>query len=530
MMTHIQGLHRIVRQRGQTLILVLLLLSVAVGAALFSYYRSNKIALDYDRKTTEALAQAKAALVGYAVSRGDITGSARPGEFPCPDTKAPADVNYGYQDGSCTAGRLGRIPWKTLGIPEPKDASGETLWYVVADRFRPTSTQNLNSDTLGSITVYAADGSTLLANATNQNPQAAAVVLFAPGPALGSQIRDATSAACATTGTSIPRSQCAANYLDTSAGRNNATTNGPFIAGASSDNYNDRVLYITTAEFIPNVEQRVARELKAALQTYYNANAHYPFAAAYNDTSGDCKKNVRRGRVPVFAGNCNAMSSWSNSLPDWFKNNRWWQVMYYAVSPDYGKKGADGDDDDDDKDDDNDKDKDKDRGRHNSNLDCGGGCLTVDGSTAISALFFTPGTPRGAISRPSNNLVDYLEDAQNQDGWGSGANDIYVTPTAKTFDRDRIYTLAGGMSTAQCANNATALLRRLPCGKDGNSVDPQCSTASANLQVCACAAAATTLVNSPCTNTLNPSQCQSARDSLRTACGASGSDDDDKDK
>ena len=527
MMTHKQSLRRIVRQRGQTLILMLLLLSVAVGAALFSYYRSNKITLDYDQKTTEALAQAKAALIGYAVSRDNIDGTARPGEFPCPDTKALTDPNYGTQDGSCTAGRLGRIPWKTLGIPEPKDASGETLWYAVADRFRPTSTQIINSDTPGSITVYASDGTTLLADSTNQNPKAAAVVLFAPGPALGSQIRDATSAACTTSASSpVARNRCAANYLETSAGRNNATTNGPFIAGAHSGDYNDRVLYITTAEFIPNVEQRVAQELTTALQAHYNANAHFPFAAAYNDTSGNCVKNLRRGRVPAAAGNCNSMSNWDVSLlPPWFWNNRWWQVMYYAVSPDYGKKGAGGDDDDDD------DDKDKDRGRHNSNLDCGGGCLTVDGNTAISALFFTPGTPRGTISRPSNNLADYLEDAQNQDGWGGGANDIYVTPTAKTFDRDRIYTLAGGMSPVQCTNNATKLLRKAPCGKKDGEVHSQCEKAAANLQVCSCAAAATTLVTAPCTSSLASSQCQTAMDLLRTSCGATGNDDDkDKDK
>src|SRR5450756_1626195 len=120
------------RQRGQALILVLLLLSVAAGAVLFSFFNSTKVTLDNDQKTADALALAKTALIGYALRGNDgATNPQRPGEFPCPDTN-----NDGNADGTCVAGRLGRIPWKTLGIPEPKDGAGETLWYAVADLFR----------------------------------------------------------------------------------------------------------------------------------------------------------------------------------------------------------------------------------------------------------------------------------------------------------------------------------------------------------------------------------------------------------
>src|SRR3989304_665459 len=80
------GLKRATRQRGQALILALLVLSIGVGALVFSFFNAAKITLESDQITSDALARAKAALIGYAVSRGDITGSARPGEFPCPDT------------------------------------------------------------------------------------------------------------------------------------------------------------------------------------------------------------------------------------------------------------------------------------------------------------------------------------------------------------------------------------------------------------------------------------------------------------
>lgn len=520
---------RILRQQGYTLLLVLLLLGAAVGAALFSFFSTTTLTLERDQKTADALAAAKAALIGYTVRGGDCVpqpsctpqNPQRPGEFPCPDTN-----NDGFEDGACVAGRLGRIPWKTLGIPEPKDSTGETLWYAVAGPFRSynsgaLNSSPINSDTRGNITVFATNGTTPL---TDQ----AVAVIFAPGQALAGQNRDPnTTAACTTSPSSpVPLNRCAANYLETGLGnRNNATTNGPFIAGSRSDSYNDRVVYITTPEFIPIVEQRAAKELKSALQKYYDANAHFPFAAAFNDTNGNCKRGERRGRVPAAAGDCVGMSNWvtgaTRLLPDWFVNNQWWRVMYYAVSPDYGRLGAGSDSG---HDADKDKDKDKDKGRHNSSLDCSGGCLTVDGKTGISALFFTPGTPLAAINRPGNNLSDYLEDAENRDGWSTGANDIYVTPTAKTFDRDRIYTLAGGASTQQCANNAAALLALVPCGQPPK-LNPQCTTLAANLAGCSCASAAAQMITTPCENTLNPSQCQSAVAALKSCTsGASGQD------
>src|SRR5258708_29066232 len=43
---------------------------------------------------------------------------------------------------------IGRIPWKTLGIDDLRDASGERLWYALAHNFRKLSgTTVINSDT-----------------------------------------------------------------------------------------------------------------------------------------------------------------------------------------------------------------------------------------------------------------------------------------------------------------------------------------------------------------------------------------------
>ncbi len=163
-------MRRLLRQRGFTLIVTAVLLSTGVSAMLVSTYRPVMLARESDQKTTTVLALAKSALIGYALRGGDCApqpncvpqNPQRPGEFPCPDTN-----HDGYGDGTCIAGRLGRIPWKTLGVPEPKDGAGETLWYALAGAFRSYNSGSLNpnpinSDTRANLTMYAADGAIAL--------------------------------------------------------------------------------------------------------------------------------------------------------------------------------------------------------------------------------------------------------------------------------------------------------------------------------------------------------------------------------
>src|SRR5688572_20850283 len=120
-------------QRGFGGVVILALIAgLAATAGLFTFYRTDGAKTGSERATANALAAAKTALIAYAVSRGEPTGTARPGELPCPDTDAPGSAGYGWANTPCrtTASLMGRIPWKTLGIPEPKDGVGETLWYA----------------------------------------------------------------------------------------------------------------------------------------------------------------------------------------------------------------------------------------------------------------------------------------------------------------------------------------------------------------------------------------------------------------
>ena len=515
------------RARGFGGILMLMLVaSVAATAGLFAFSRTDTIQAENERVTGAALAAAKAALIGYAVHRGGATGVARPGELPCPDLDGD-----GFAENGCTtsASLLGRIPWKTLRIPQPVDDAGETLWYAVSASFRqlpsiqliPGPTQRINSDTRGNITVRAADGSTVLTD------QAAAVVL-APGAAIGSQNRGGSllgTAACTSSGITLTqaRNLCASNYLDSAGATDNAVSaTGPFIAGAMSGTFNDRLVYLNASEVIPLVEMRVGKELKGLLTQYRVKSSCqcYPWADTWPYSGGIADVSQNRGRFPTVpfpepwgTGNIPA-------LPAWVADNHWHNLFWYSVSRQASADPS---------------------GCRTCSTNA---TLTVD-NVKVAALFFTPGTPLDGQARVppialgasltsaqrarADNLSLYLQDTANNDGAatncpdtgeiggtpGSGSLtgnvscDQYVTPTATRRDRDRVHML-GVASAAICTSNAQALAAAAPCGTAWTVTNPACIAAMPNLDACSCAGAARALAQPPCNNVMNPGQCQSA--------------------
>jgi hypothetical protein len=204
-------------------------------------------------------------------------------------------------------------------------------------------------------------------------------------------------------------------------GRNNAKNNGPFIQGSNTDAFNDQLIYITASELIQVVEKRVGNELRTIVQNYYDSNGYFPYPDRYDDSdcldigssgySSNCEsdENVCRGRFPDTA----LPKDWkgSNLLPGWFSFNLWGQSIYYSVGTDSLKKVPAG---------------------------CSSGELTV-GSANYKSVFIMPGAPLGAVVRnkppQSLNLSAYYEDAENQDGWSSSANDVYVMPSASSNDK-----------------------------------------------------------------------------------------------
>lgn len=267
-------------QRGMALLMILSLAAIMSAYLVASGLSKTTAAVQNARnqRTLQALQEAKNALIAYAASQAWRSGSNdQPGSLPCPDTD-----NDGSADscGASTANRTGRLPWKTLGISDLRDASGEILWYSVSANFRTASgTTIINSDTQGQISIYDDQYST----ATPVLSKVIAVVL-APGAALNGQDRSANSVA---------------GYLDC---RNGTLTDAfslslpPAGAGSScphttanndTDFFNDRILPITHADLFsvvePSVAARMEQDLKQYFATYKAAWGRYPFAAAFGD-------------------------------------------------------------------------------------------------------------------------------------------------------------------------------------------------------------------------------------------------------
>ena len=284
------------RERGAALIVSFLLLAMIAITFLLAFARASESEAQRDRRTSEALATAKQALIGFAggVAFTPPTFAERPGDLPCPDLD-----NDGSAELSCptAAERLGRLPWKTLGLPDLRDGDGERLWYAVSINFKnnprtPCPNHSdagcLNSNTLGTISVRDSSGA-LVHDATNTDPvthNGIVAVVIAPGGVLARQ--DSPGSPQARDAGGINN---ATNYLEVqpAGGEDNAnfadsTTNGfisgPVVGANGAAIINDRILTIGLQDILPVMERRVAQEAAFCLKAYAAANGQkYPWAA-----------------------------------------------------------------------------------------------------------------------------------------------------------------------------------------------------------------------------------------------------------
>ncbi len=320
-----------------------------------------------EKKNFEVLAQARDALIGYAVSVS-LSGSARPGDLPCPDTD-----NDGIQETSCgnasgstgQTSRIGRLPWKTLGLPDLRDSSGERLWYAVSNNFkyntRTTCTSSgqtscLNSDSTGTITLHNSDGS--VTNDGNSTSGVVAVII-APGSVLTRQ--GSGSAQDRSSG----GSNTATNYLDIATVNGVTEDNANFIDKSSTNGFiqgpikdsngfvilNDQILAITQDSIMQAIQKRVAAEVKMCLTEYASKpqnNGRYPWASrvrptsapSYNDrtdylfgrlsdtTFDSTKSDSGSVMDDSWSGNCNI-----NSGSGWWLN--WKEMVFYGLADAY---------------------------------------------------------------------------------------------------------------------------------------------------------------------------------------------------
>lgn len=169
------------RQGGLTLLLLLVLLVLGTAYAFTVSLSGNEYRRARTADTADTLALAKASLMGYALTYRDINHAGEVfGYLPCPDTQGD-----GVAHAPCGAtGKIaiGLLPYRTLGLPLPRDADGNCLWYVVSGTFKASSTSTakpMNWDTQGQLGIVG--GSELPGDPASGG---VAAVVIAPGPAL----------------------------------------------------------------------------------------------------------------------------------------------------------------------------------------------------------------------------------------------------------------------------------------------------------------------------------------------------------
>lgn len=314
-------------QRGAALLVILMI--VGVLGAFFAVRALNGLTAERDRVTAAALAQAKDALIGYAVTYRDTHPDAvtselnKPfGYLPCPDTNNDgiAELTCGLKDVSVT----GRLPWKTLGLAPLRDSAGECLWYAVSGRAKNSAnTDVLNWDTLGQFPISEAiTGTTLAAADTHTTPWA---VVFAPRAVIAAQTRAGAA------GSECGGNNNVASYLDGAdpiyAGVAPSANANTTLTLSSSESVrvgsnNDQGLWITGKEIFDRVKKRS------------------DFKKDIGDMMGDlaaCLNTMPPASLPAAAGSKGIDGPLAACLePNALKNNvrnNWKDNLLYAKLP-----------------------------------------------------------------------------------------------------------------------------------------------------------------------------------------------------
>ncbi len=372
------------RQAGATLMILLCVLAAALSGWLVATIHDNQSG-ERAALSAVSLARAHEALVAYASSVSPDTAAKRPGDLPCPDLN-----NDGSAELTCVTAdkRIGRLPWKTLDLPDLRDGSNERLWYALSGNFdRTTSNQCpiagtatcLNSDTPGTLTVRDTSGATIH-DGSDASSGAVAVIIAAGDPLQrvgesSMQVRDCSGdldpPTCESTGRCSGNATALCdprNYLDrmapptlsipaaaggeednatfTDADSGNGFVQGPIRDLGGAIRLNDRLRTVRRQDLTVALEKRVARHALRCLRDYAEASSDRmpwaaPAAASYAATLVD-EDGIRFGRLPqaldATAGYPAMQSAWEPGCPVamsaaehlWWAN--WKDQVFYAVA------------------------------------------------------------------------------------------------------------------------------------------------------------------------------------------------------
>jgi hypothetical protein len=282
------------RQKGAALMLLVFLLALVLITVLVRSNTGVEYRAERALKTAKVLDDAKAALLGWSVLQNN------PGQLPCPeDTSLIGSPTEGDEQSTCTFPAIGRLPWRTLGLGDIRDANNDKLWYAVSSGFRNPP---INTNTLAQLSV-------------NGEPDKVAII-FSVGTPLGTQSRPTP------TSSSPPD---VVQYLDLS---NNAGTTSFVTSGTISD-FNDRLKIITRTELFSLVTKRILAEVRGdSSQGLFKFNADYgtyPFADINNDGFADAGNS---SGTPSFQGVLNSLY-FSTAKKNTLLNNGWYSLINY---------------------------------------------------------------------------------------------------------------------------------------------------------------------------------------------------------
>jgi hypothetical protein len=326
------------------------------------------------RITARVLAQAREALIAHAADR-PINAAVGPGYLPCPDTD-----NDGWAESTCgslngdsgQAARLGRLPWKTLGLADLRDGHGERLWYAVSAKYKgllncAASAACLDmtpASAAGTVTVRDASGA-VIHDGTSMDAAAggAVAVVLAPGAPLArwsaassaqAQVRDCAPGDCDASGRCITdppqrAAPCdARNYLDRAPGgednadfvdrsdaagrplNRNGFIHGPVVLGSGVTVVNDRIAVVAFNDVMPRVMARVALEVSHCLRLHASRPEN---GGRYPQPRAACGRGERFGTVPEAPFDetqCAALTPGAPA-PSWW--NAWKPLVFYALAP-----------------------------------------------------------------------------------------------------------------------------------------------------------------------------------------------------
>ena len=228
---------------------MLAIMVMGISAMLISSLGASRLKNARQKTTSGALAQAREALVSYAVTYGDTHTGQVHGYLPCPDIDGkdisgnPAEGSTKLSCGAKNVSSMGRLPWKTLELPALHDGDGECLWYAIAGTYKHNpKTDLMNWDSNGLFEILDASGATIAQNVV--------AVVFTPGSALGGQSRSPDGAAPVCGG-----NYTAGNYLENVAVSNIANAISQFHLGASAQ-MNDQMIFITRDDIFNAIRRR----------------------------------------------------------------------------------------------------------------------------------------------------------------------------------------------------------------------------------------------------------------------------------